>query len=476
MQIQISKKDILWSYLGYFLKLGSNIIILPMVLNFLAEEELGIWYVFLSIGGLVTLLDFGFSPTIMRNITYCWSGAKELIKEGIIIRDKQEATQPNYEMLYELFKISRKMYLIISLVALGLMLTLGTIYIYSLVYALESTQSMLIAWIIFCIGTFSNLFYSYWTPMLCGIGLIKKMQIANIVSHVTYILIVVFGLLFGFGLIAIAIGFLINGLLLRQVAKKFFVEEKNIKNEFYSFKRKGFSGGINLFPVIWHNASKLGIVSIGTFFTLQANTLICSSFIDLSTTAKYGLSLQVFQMIASMSRIPFVSLLPEFSVLRVNNELNKLKERFSLTVVLFWMSYVVAGLFVILFGDHLLALIGSHTTFLGKPHLLLMFLYLFLEFNHTNFATLITTKNEIPFVMPALVSGILIVFLALVFVIPLKLGVLGLMVAQTVIQLCYNNWIWPLKVFKELNINLSKIMEMGLGQMVKSATGIFTRA
>ena len=83
-QINIGKKDALWSYLGVIFRFGANLIVLPLVLKFLTDEELGLWYVFGSIGALVDLLNFGFAPSIARNISYVWCGATNLKKERLV--------------------------------------------------------------------------------------------------------------------------------------------------------------------------------------------------------------------------------------------------------------------------------------------------------------------------------------------------------------------------------------------------------
>ena len=75
MEIKVGKRDIIWSYLGSFFQYCTSLIILPLILSNILEEELGLWYSFASIGTLVTYLDFGFSTTLVRNITYAWSGA-----------------------------------------------------------------------------------------------------------------------------------------------------------------------------------------------------------------------------------------------------------------------------------------------------------------------------------------------------------------------------------------------------------------
>jgi hypothetical protein len=85
LKITASKKDVLWSYVGYFFNLGVNIVLLPFILRYLSREELGIWYTFTGIYALVILVDFGFSTTFVRNLTYAWSGVQDLQEEGFAL-------------------------------------------------------------------------------------------------------------------------------------------------------------------------------------------------------------------------------------------------------------------------------------------------------------------------------------------------------------------------------------------------------
>ena len=78
--INIGKQDVIWSYLGTFFRVSTNILLLPLLVYFLTQEELGLWYVFASVAQLVVLFDFGFAPTFARNISYIWSGASQVKK------------------------------------------------------------------------------------------------------------------------------------------------------------------------------------------------------------------------------------------------------------------------------------------------------------------------------------------------------------------------------------------------------------
>ena len=95
-KITIDRKDYIWSYIGSFVKLGVNIILLPIILVYLSDDELGLWYVFGSIATLVALLDFGFAPALARNISYVWCGATNLKKEDINVIDTKGETDFQY--------------------------------------------------------------------------------------------------------------------------------------------------------------------------------------------------------------------------------------------------------------------------------------------------------------------------------------------------------------------------------------------
>lgn len=116
MKINTKKMDVIWSYLGYALNLAINVILLPWILQAVPRSELGIWYTFASISAIVNTVDFGFSPTIIRNLTYAWSGAKVLKTTGVQYIEKDSS--PNYELFNKVLIACKYLYLGISIFAL----------------------------------------------------------------------------------------------------------------------------------------------------------------------------------------------------------------------------------------------------------------------------------------------------------------------------------------------------------------------
>ena len=454
--IKISKKDIVWNYAGGIFGLGINFLLLPFILKMLNRNEIGLWYAFTSIGAMVSLFDFGFAPAIKRNITYVWNGAKNLIFEGVPdIEDKKEV-KPNYNLLRSLIFTSKRIYLIISVIAITILLSIGTIYIISIS---PKEEYYIYPWIIYSIAIFFNLYFSYWTPMLKGIGEIKRANQSLLISSLLYLILSIIGLLMGLGLLALSISYFIQGILFRIISKYFFIKKVNINinNKYKDDVDNDFSFK-NIFKAIWPNASKQGLVTFGAWLIQKSTTLLCSFFLGLEITAQFGVSLQIYSFVFSGSALLFSSYIPEITSTKINNDQNRYKHIFSRAIFLQWFVGVIGIFAIIMFGPYILNTIGSNSRLLPNHILLILGIILFLECNHSTFASLITLSNKVPFVRAAILSGVGIITLSLIVLKFTKLGILGLVLSQGIIQLLYNNWRWPFWVMKEDKITIFKIL------------------
>ena len=170
-RINITKKDIIWNYAGSILNLGMSLFILPVILTMLPSNDIGIWFVFSSISGLISLIDFGFSPSISRSVTCAWCGAVDIKKDGLATLSVN--SDPNYSLLKSLAMACKKIYLLMSIIAGIILFTAGTYYINKLILRNEnSNEYYMLSWIIYAVSIVTNLFFSYWPSFLKGIGAI----------------------------------------------------------------------------------------------------------------------------------------------------------------------------------------------------------------------------------------------------------------------------------------------------------------
>lgn len=464
MEIKISKRDIIWNYIAQFFNIGAGIIILPVILKKLSSEELGIWFIFLAISNLVYLLDFGFLPTIQRNVSYVYSGAEELLEVGISNKVKKEI---NYKLLYDLIETSRKLYKNISLIAFFILISIGTYYIYTLVLNFYNFQKIILAWILFVLSILMNFYYYYFNALLRGRGLIAEANKIIIFSRIGFILSAIIALKINLGLISLSIGNIISVIIIRFYSKKIFFT-KELKEKMLQQNRKIDK---SLIKVIWHNASKLGLVSLGAFLIVKGNTFIASKYLPLDIVASYGLSLQFFSILTGIASSILNVFISKIAQYRVENKIIKLQEYYSLCFVINTFFFIVGSLIIIFIIPKFLYLLNSNTALLSTKYLVFMSCYLFLEMIHSNASGFIITSNSIPFVKAAIFSGIGIVILSLILIKLTKNGVWSLLISQCIIQLCYNNWKWPLEVNKELNINFIKIYKIGINKIIRVFKG-----
>lgn len=424
---------------------GCNIFI-PFIITLISfkyfpPEISSIWVIFLSMTSLVVLFDFGLSPAIVRNVSYVIAGAQNLIKTGVegLSIDKKIS----YPLLSRLISDVKKIYFYLSISAFFIIGVGGGYYFYYISLS-EIKSSILCAWTIFSFGLILNLFYLYYTPVLMGLGAVKDAYKANVFGRVSWLVMSILLLVYNPSIILLSCCFVISILLNRLVSSFFY--KNNIYIKKIDFKEKFENSTI---PYIGHNAVKLGAVSFGSFLINRSTTLIVGLACPIIVAGQFVLTIQVFSALVAVSNILLTIKIPEISKAVAKHD-KKIIYKLVRQVILFSSGVYFLGFFIFMFlMRHLIFMFDSNISFLPSLYLFILGLVYYLEMNHSVCATIITTKNKIPFVYPALISGFLIVVLSIVFSYNLGYGVMGLILVQGGVQLLYNNWKWPLVVYKE---------------------------
>lgn len=446
-KVNIGKKDVFWNYMATAMQIGSGVLLYPLILNKFPSETLGIWSVFMTITGLTGILDFGFSPSFSRNITYIISGVNKLQKTGIhhILNSENDINPVLFSSTYNAMKW---FYSRISMILFVLLSTVGTFYISTLLLKNQNTASgeIWISWVIFIITNVYQLLTMYYDALFSGMGKIKKAKQIIFTSQSLYISIAAILILLDFGLIAIVSSQFI-ALLIRRYLSYSFLRKDPIINQLQEVSKTQIK---EIIKIILPNSMKLGITGLGAFLVLQSSVIIGSLYVDLKQLASYGISVQIVNVIASLSTVYYATMLPKITEWRVHNDLRKIKLAYYRTILITISIFVVAMLFLIIWGYDLFALIGSKTQLLPFGMLITIFLITFLEKNHAIAGGFLLMKNEVPFFRAAIISGIAVVILLLLMVDYWNLGLWGMILAPGIVQILYQNWKWPIELLKDL--------------------------
>jgi len=446
--MQIGRKDLMWNYAATAMRILSGVIVLPVTLRLFPSEEMGLWSIFLSLTTITALLDFGFSNSFSRNITYIFSGIKELKTSGYAV---VETHNVDYGLLKSLLNAMKRLYGIVAAVFLVLFVVVGSIYLKLFVLGGYSGnhQNVWFAWILFGIVLAYELYTYYYYAILSGRGRIKQSMQITILSQSVRIIVTIALLILGLRLLALVIGMLVGDLIARTLMYRLFYDKetkKNLTTASPSVSTK------EVLKTIAPNSLKLGFTVLGVFLRSKAIVLIAPVYLSLSEIAQFGISKQIVDLIYSLSVTWFSTFVPQFSQYSVRNQKEDTKRLYLKAIIISLAIFVVLGVPFILFGDTILILIKSKTFLLSGTYLLLMLIFSFLEANQWISSYILLARNEVPFYKSNIISGVLTVALLWIMLNFTSLGVLSLIFSAGIAMCVYVNWKWPLVTIIDLKI------------------------
>jgi hypothetical protein len=462
LQINTNKKDVLWSYLGYFFNLGVNVVLLPVILRYLSREELGIWYTFTGIYSLVILVDFGFSTTFVRNLTYAWSGVQALQTEGFAVIEGGE--NPNIHLYQIIYQTTKKILFYLSLAVLIIMLTLGSAYILYVTKEINN-RAVLIAFFIYSAGGAANIFFNYRIIALKSIGAYAGAQQALVLSRIVQLAVSGIGIVLGGGLIILAVSYFLSGLVMRVAAKHIFEKYEQVKL-FLRCKNIPVSKAEvkKVFLTLWANIKKAGVVTVSMTILNQSGTLLCSAFAGIAETAVYGLCLQLNTVLCGIGKIFYETNVAPLTNAKINYDISKQQNIFSAAIVFLWTTVILGVFSLSVLGPFLLSAIGSNTG-LRIPVFIIMGIYLLIESNCAVHWHFISLDNTYPFVNTCIAAVVfqIIAFLCLIF--SHNINLMSILAVNFITRIIFMGIKWPGVCLDRLNLNFPRLIKTGFIQI-----------
>ena len=461
----LNKSDIFWGYVAKFVGLGSGIIVLPLVLHLLDENEIAMNYIMHNLMGFVVLFDIGFSNQFARNFAFIFGGAQEITREGT---PQNVAKFVNYELLYRIVRSAKKFYGLMSLVLCVVLCTAGSAYIYKFTEGFSVVDNALELWLTFSLSIVLDFYFRYYNPLLRGKGSIAEMNKIEAITTIFRILLVVVLLLSGFGLWSLAISNFIRILIARIWFIRIFYTQ-DIQIEFSQFKNRIYNDW-EIIRILWFNAKKSMIVSLATLACSQFGLFFSGLYLGKTDVAGYGILLQLVSIVSALGSTVNNNLTSVFSTLRTVGDYRKIQENLYFAMGIMYIFYILGAGFVIILGPIVLSLIGSNAVLPSMLIMFLAFLYRFLQDQHCICSIYIASQNKIVDFESSIVVGILATILPLITLQYTAWGLVGVMLGQIVAQLIYPNWKWPYEVCKEFNINYLQLVFFSFSTTIKKVS------
>ena len=454
--MQIGRKDVFWNFVATSMRIASGVIVLPLVLHLLPTEEVGLWNVFITIGSLAALLDFGFSNSFSRNITYIFSGVKSLQKRGYGEVDQLD-NSIDYGLLKSVTAAMRRYYGILAALFLVIFLVASPFYLTTVLQQYSGNKTEVwISWLVYGVLVAYQLYTYYYGSILAGRGYIKKLNQIIIIGQSCRIIASVVFLLLGFGLISLVIGQFVSDIVNRSLCYLSFYDKEirqNLKNAVQIPVGE-------IMKIMTPNAVKIGFTTFGTFLIGKSIMIIAPLYLTLADIASYGTTKQMIELIMSLSTIWFSTYYPKITMHRVKDEILDLKRMYIKGNLAMFAVFIICGIGLILTGPTLLTLIHSKTQFLPTIMIVVLLFSAMLDSNQNMATSLLLTGNEVPFMKATIISGISSLCILLFCLNFTHLGIWGMIIAPAVALTAYSNWKWPYVVSKQLDIHPGNYLTM----------------
>lgn len=457
MQITTSRKDVAWNYGGTIVAMGSNFVLLPFLVAFLNEETLGLWYVFMAVGNLIMLFEFGFNPTFARNFAFVWAGARSLIKEG---RTTEVVDEVDAALLARVIAACKMVYQRISILALIVLAIPGTVYVLFISQSLP-VFDVAISWSIFAVAVLVNLYFLYYSAMLRGIGSIAAENKIKIVSRVAQLVCTVVFLVLGLGLMGVALGFAINALLYRILVSRAFWKDERISSlqlKRFTITKEDKQG---IYRTISYNAYRDGGVQVSNYASTQASTIICSLMLGLAEAGTFSIALQFATAIGNLALALSTSYRPMIQAAYQRDDIALVQRSTGKSAVVYIAIFLVGFVCVLATAYPLLNIFKPDASF-DPLVFCAVSLYMLLFDWHTLFASMLSNMNQVPYVKAYIFTAICGIVLSVVLIGVGKLGVWGLVLGLALPQIIYNNWKWPYVAARAMNSTVRDLLKIGL--------------
>lgn len=467
--MQIGKKDIAWNFAGTMMRVASGVILLPLVLRHLSKEDVGLWNIYLQIGGLALLLDFGFQGAFGRNITYIFSGVKELKAEGFNAVENNDKSI-SYPLLKSVIRAMRTFYGILALIFLIIFVGASPFYLKSILRDYHGgTDPVVIwtSWIIYGFLVAYQLYTYYYSSLLIGRGMVKKQQQIYVIGQSFRILASIVLLMLGYGIISMVVGQLVSDIFTRVLSYNAFYD-KDIRMK---LKEAITSPVKDIMRIMTPNATKIGITTLGWFLTSKVIIIIAPLLsISLATVGSYGTTMTMVNLIMSLSTLWSSTFYPKLTLYRVNNQHEDLKRVYIKGQLSMVGVYLICGAGLILVGPFLLHLIKSNTPLLPSLMIIIILLVAMLESNFGLASSFILAGNQVPYMKSSILTGIFSQVLLLSMLKFTGLGTWAMIIAPGVAAAAYQNWKWPLVAHQQLQLKFNDYYQTSIST-IKELTG-----
>lgn len=406
------------------------IVQLRLVISHLPVQIAGVWVLFLTLGTYLAFFDLGVSPTLGREISFV-----------IGDRGRQEANETMADMVATAAAIFRALALLAFLVAAGA----GAWF----VAGHQLTGGVGLAWLIFALGAAVNLLTSVPFAALFGFGHVATEKLVRTGSLLlglagTYVV-----LWLGYGLVALALVWTLQGVVARFAAglflRRWHPDLARTKGKVRWELARSFAA-----PSL-----KWAAIQLGTLLIFQTGNVVIAFTLGTASIPSYEAASRIATTLLTLASLVAISSTPFISRAYAAQEMDTAADLLLRNVRIAVAFMILLSSFAAVFADRIIGLWLGPAHFIGFPVVWILLATMLLEVHHVTFASATMAAGHIVFLPPALIAGALNLIIS--FSLAPRYGIVGVVVGIMVAQLLTNNWYAPLVTLRIFRLSARSI-------------------
>ena len=435
---KILNNPILMSWARGIVGIVGPMFIFPLVLVVYSDIEQSFYLITSAIIGLALMADSGFGSTTVRAVAYFRAGADYIPrtkKEYDEAEDIKDNT-PNLVKLKNLLSTTKRIYLILNIVLFLIMSIGGVAVIWNIMKQsghridLWLAYGLLLPYAAITIGNIR------WSSFMRGLDYVaQEARFNTLVNAMRMILFVIF-LSFKLKPVYLSIGYIGEALVTRIYLRNFVINWFKMNNV---FKTKGKVFDNTIFKSLWSASWRNAVIQWGNYFVEQGNSIIVAQISDVKLMANFLFTIRLLRMTLNFSKTTLFAKIPLIFKLSAEKRTNELRQTASryifLGLCMAFSSYFVLGAV----GNLGLELLHTDRRLMPLFFFAIMALTEILDMHSSFHASIYTSTNHIPFLLPTIISGAVIFLVGYNVVMPIY-GIMGIILLRFFVQLAFNNW------------------------------------
>jgi O-antigen/teichoic acid export membrane protein len=408
----------------------SSLLLLRLVFQHLPADLVGVWLLFITLGGYSLLLDLGTGPTLAREISF-------------VLGNTALGGEERRRALANIVVTCVTIFMVLMLLVVVLAVGVGLWFIPTLV-APEQRAMVGLAWWIFSAGAALNLFGGAGFSILYGLGEVAAERVCRMASLLVGFTLSAGLLLTGHGLVGLSIGWLLQGMVARIIAVCYI-------RRHHGGLLSGGRASAELVRRIAGPSLRWATTSLGGVLILQTGTLMVSLRIGTSAVGPYEAVSKIFNLLMTLALLIVTSSSPFLSRAHAGRDDNAFKSLLFASVKYSVAVMAVLGGLLAFYTEPVIGLWLGKGVFAGQAVVWPLLIMLILEVHHVALATGSMASGRRFFVTAALLAGA--INLGLAYVLAPLLGLWGVALAVFLAQILTNNWYVPYVTLNDLHVS-----------------------